>query len=254
MAATDSATSILPDPNDVLNAASAAAAVAPDRADDLIASLADKQIDDLMADAGEPPIEQPPAEAVAAAKVEEKAEEVVTAVTSAAGELKAELDQMEAERAGSAVVKEAGVEAEPIAESHVPAPSFDPSRELAGQPTASAKEAAIASESPVGSTAAEPLSPDAEAVAKELAADVAMLSAPLPSVVEHAAEVAARGAWWRRAVHFALSLPMLALGAVNLPVQPMSDRGREIIGAIGILTLVNAAGLLAYVMFFARGH
>ena len=57
MPATESPTSVLPDPTDTVGVAASVAAVTPDRADDLIASLADRQIDDLMADAGEEPLE-----------------------------------------------------------------------------------------------------------------------------------------------------------------------------------------------------
>ena len=60
--------------------------------------------------------------------------------------------------------------------------------------------------------------------------------------------------WWRQALAAIVALPMLLLAAINLPVKPLSDRGREIIGAVGIVTLVNAAGLLIYLSFFASRH
>jgi hypothetical protein len=48
-------------------------------------------------------------------------------------------------------------------------------------------------------------------------------------------------------------LPIRLLEWVNRPLESCSDQCRDLIGKIAILTTVNAAAVLAYVMFF-RGH
>lgn len=243
MPATEPATSILPDHADAQNASAAA----PDRADDLIAGLADQQIDAMLGQAGlESPLAAAEREEVIDAGVaaeESQSEAAVDLAKKASGDLVAELDQLEAAREAKPAVT---ISPEPAA------PTFNPPRHAAISPDLVEK---VSAESPAP-VVTEPVLPveesSAEAVARELAADVALLSTPLPAVVEHDAEELKREPRWRRAIAAIVELPMLILGAINLPVRPLGDRGREIIGAIGILTLVNAAGLIVYAMFFAR--
>lgn len=263
---TTTSPAVLPDPTDEAGIA----AVAPGRADDLIASLADQQIDDLIADGDTTRDADAEAAIDAAIDAASRLDDVATSlVASAAGELKAELDQLEAERAPTQtdVVAEAEPEAiaasavehaldslpDPAPETAATPPSFNPPPRAnlpetevapppAPEPVAAAPEAVKAEES------------SADAVARELADDVALLSTPLPGVVEHAQQEAARDPAWMRMLAVLISIPGLILGAINLPVRPLSDRGREIVGAVGIVTLVNAAGLLIYLTMFAHRH
>lgn len=253
---------LLPDPTD-----EAGAALLPGRADDLIASLADQQIDDLMNDGAD---RDAGADAAAdkaidaARRLGEAANELVAA---AAVDLRTELDQLEAERVASAGKPDGGAAETPKLEVTIErAPEASPEPVAAASPSFNPPAKANIEE-PTKIEAPEPFAEafetasfktpqveesGAQAVARELAADVALLSTPLPSVVEHDAHVSARDPWWRRVLASIVALPGLVVGAINLPARPLSDRGREIIGAAGIVTLVNAAGLLIYLTMFAR--
>lgn len=237
---------LMPEPGDTVGPTPA-----PGTADELMAKLADQQIDDLLQDEAEEP---------AAAEVPAEAAEDTAAsdqiLAAAATELKAELAQLNvpevAPAAESTPVVEAEAEAVP---SSVPPPSFDPSRRVDAAPVIEAAPAEVAP-SPAAAPTAPVEESAADEVARELAADVAMLSTPLPNVAVHSAAIHATPAdpWWKRAIAMVLALPMLLLELINLPVKPLSDRGREIIGAVGIMTLVNAAGLIVYLTMFAHRH
>jgi hypothetical protein len=49
------------------------------------------------------------------------------------------------------------------------------------------------------------------------------------------------------------SLPFRILGWLNRPLDPYPDHVRDLVGKIAIVTIVNAAAVLAYVLIF-RGH
>lgn len=82
----------------------------------------------------------------------------------------------------------------------------------------------------------------ADAVARELAADVEILKHTHKPTATEARVSKARGALTR--------VSMTALEWINLPVRGLSDGSREILGIIAIVTLVNAMSLLLYLMIF----
>jgi hypothetical protein len=269
---------LLPDPTE-----DAGAAIAPGRADDLIASLADQQIDDLMNEGADRDAGADSAVEAAIDAASQLGDVTSDLLATAAVDLLAELDQIEANRVQPViepVIEAVGEAAGEAVATSAPEPAVDQAAEPTVEPAAEPTPEPIAAASPsfnpppkatleVPTKVEEPEphaeafetptfeTPDveessAEAVARELASDVALLSTPLPSVVEHDAKELARDPWWRQALASVVALPGLVLGAINLPARPLSDRGREIIGAAGIVTLVNAAGLLIYLTMFAR--
>jgi hypothetical protein len=82
----------------------------------------------------------------------------------------------------------------------------------------------------------------AEAVARELAEDVKPDTSHSSPVIVEPLSLRIRDA--------VTGVVMTVLNVINLPVRNLSDNAREVIGIVGIVTLVNAMSLLLYLMLF----
>jgi hypothetical protein len=145
-------------------------------------------------------------------------------------------------RPGNLVIEEPAPETSPPAP-----PSFNPPARADVDRTAGLAEPEGEPASTLHSTAAD-LDNSAQAVARELAEDVRPVattgeSAPAPQALPS-------GAWWNVALRRAREVPAMCVQLVNLPAAPLTDTGREVMGAIAIVTLVNAMSLLLYLMVF----
>lgn len=230
-------------------------------ADDLIAKLADEQIDRLMArdEAGTAEIVSPFEPAASAPAVMEPAVMAPAAVSPAAdpvGTMDVEVDGP-ADAAG------------PIIAARVDEASSD---EAARSDDASAVARELAADDALHNRpAAEPLPPVGAEPAYEATPDVdnhfstsnESDASPQPTIASFAdayaptsdapvteAPVAARS----RAVAVMLSVTQTLLDAINYPVRNASDRAREALGVVAIVTILNAAVLLAYRLFFSPSH
>jgi hypothetical protein len=54
--------------------------------------------------------------------------------------------------------------------------------------------------------------------------------------------------------HHVLSILLKPLIWLNAPLDPWPDQFRDILGKIGVMTLVNALAVIAYVLLFRRHH
>jgi hypothetical protein len=93
----------------------------------------------------------------------------------------------------------------------------------------------------------EPLEDSAAAVAKELEEEETLAA-------KRQAEAGPGPSKFRiyagKALAFLASVPLLMLQALNYPFQHVSDRAREVIAAIALMTLFNSVAILIYVIVF----
>ena len=204
-----------------------AAPVNPGNTDDLLAQLAGEEIERLLAEADEPtgrekPVDQPttqtavasPPQASSAAPVASHLEPPTSTSTSATAPARKEEQEL------SALFTQLEGSAPP------PAPVENPAQ------TSKIEEPSAA-----------------DALAQEMLEDAAVSGrAALGSDVSHSAPVPDQA---EENVHDPLLVRLLEW--VNRPLDNCSDQIRDLIGKVAILTTVNAAAVLAYVIF-VRNH
>jgi hypothetical protein len=228
-------------------------------ADDLIASMADQQIEQMLADADVTP------EPEAATEVAPSLPAPDDLVDKPAVEPQAALDAVKeavdattapdpAPAVDSAPAVEAAADAPtpveiPAAADGFPSPTIDSILQSTA-PTAHAPSL-VDMTSKVATPSREdlhdePLEDSAAAVARELDADKEI----------HAAEERDAKKWFHvtprvsKALRFLAATPLLAFQAFNYPFQSLSDRAREIVAAIALMTLFNSIAILIYVIAF----
>ncbi len=249
------ATVDLPDPLENPNSALLTSA------DDLLAQLAGDEIDRLLAEAELDKDDATPARAESAGLIDDKAAQPDPQDTSEIDELFAELEVAKnvkpAEGAASAPLK-AGEALKPMA------PVADDSAALDGQALASVL-------SPVGPT--NDVNPSTAATVPQA---VAVAAAPSLIDIDVSEALAARGDE-ETGTDERVGLSDLEVSPVspeianlvdtsdlpvylkplvwlNSPLDTFPDEVREMLGKIGIVTMVNAVAVLAYVMIFRRHH
>ena len=92
------------------------------------------------------------------------------------------------------------------------------------------------------------VTPVEQAAAVAAAADHAEHASSIPEVPA-SSPLDAKVSTWMTTIR---EIPWFVLDAINAPVRSLSDPQREALGGIAIVTIVNAAGLLIYRIFFAK--
>ena len=213
-----------------------AAPVNSGNTDDLLAQLAGEEIERLLAEADEP----------APGKADQMAPPVAPTAVAGSAVAAARVSPREAP---------ASPQSQPASK---PAPGAGGETEdlelnalftqLDGAGPAGPAEAIAAPVAAAPAPVSEPEPSAADALAQEMLEDAAVSGGSAlagnaaPMTVPEVEENRAAG-----------PLPIRLLEWVNRPLESCSDQCRDLIGKIAILTTVNAAAVLAYVMFF-RGH
>lgn len=185
---------------------------------------------------GEPAVDEP---AAAPAPVEQPADQPAHTAADeglVVADLLDDPDAIDAAASSGFVAEPAAEEPEPTPEEQTPQPTPGAPAPVAAAP----KEAATAV--PVTAAPSEPAAPAASPEQGGRGADVkalldeAVASAPSdqPSAV--------------------VAMLLLPLRVLNAPFAGLSDRTRDALGQIGIVTLLNAIAVLAYVLMFRRGQ
>jgi hypothetical protein len=221
----------LPDPM-------SAAPVSSANTDDLLAQLAGEEIERLLADADDTdraaPVDQPPSPGPRATSTSTSAPKPAAAV--------------------SAAPVSSLLEAPPTA----PAARPDPELELNAlfaqlqEPEASSPAPPGPAPAPASTPPADEAPSAAEALAQEMLEDAAVSPGGRTSLSD---EGSTRAAVSHAQGEDAAAAPLLlrVLGLISSPLDSYSDHVRDLIGKVAIVTTVNAAAVLAYVLFI-RGH
>lgn len=234
-------------------------------ADDLIAKMADAEIDKLMAE--DDSVFAPPTFESRGARHENETPALPTIEPASAPDPVADLDRsQDAATAVTAALDAIAPAAEPVTESPVisePAETSADADAVAAELAADARLHGRSVETPAATeTAVDDHTPSSEASADpHHSADEHHASEPLPTIGDLAA--AATSAVPDAAIadpHTSVSsfgarvtqLPWAVLDAINYPVRDLSDKARESLGVVALVTLVNAIGLMTYHLFFAK--
>ncbi len=258
--------------NTSLGDEAAAGAANAGKADDLLAQLAGDEIDKLLADADEKagtPTEPEPAAAPAAvADVDDKelaktasaeasaeAAAVAPAVLAALGEPLAPLVPLASTTPPPAAVAEAAKE--PVAEETDAALAGELDKlfdELKKDPEPDAPDSPAGLAAPVEPAPVAEQAPAAEQTAETpaVAIDDATTAEERGGLIEEVAEEPAEDDTTRVIVEVKLPIYLRPLEWINAPFAFLPDRARDLLGTIGIVTLMNAAAILVYLRLMRK--
>jgi len=224
----------------------AAAPVSSASTDDLLAQLAGEEIERLLAEADEPPASSKPA---VVAPINQSAPPVASPTQNAgASTLSSLLEPPTNTPTKIAAPAFKGAQSSPSPEAELSTLFLEIENSA---PTPSAQPASSSKPAPSELDSAPSA---ADALAQEMLEDAA--TSPSGRAAFSSTATASASSHASAPAHETSegeSLPFRILGWLNRPLDPYPDHVRDLVGKIAIVTIVNAAAVLAYVLIF-RGH